>query len=197
MIKGRSKAAGGLSAAAVALALLGAAAPGGARAQDAATETPAAGTTQEPAAAVETEAGTETDAAAEPAGKTAAGSPAAETAPDPAAELAPPPPPATKPTLGAHKGPLTVVSWGGVYSTSQQEAIYRPFTRATGIEIIDKVYAGTLDQIRSQQAGSTKLSFSKRPSLQPASASTGSTSTTSQATSPPACWLRIWSRVPA
>jgi putative spermidine/putrescine transport system substrate-binding protein len=144
MIKGRSKAAGGLSAAAVALALLGAAAPGGARAQDAATEPPAAGTTQEPAT-VETEA--ETDA-----GGTAAGSPAAETTPDPAAEPAPPPPPAAKPTPAAHKGPLTVVSWGGVYSKSQQEAIYRPFTRATGIEISDKVYAGTLDQIRSQQA---------------------------------------------
>jgi putative spermidine/putrescine transport system substrate-binding protein len=148
MIKGRSKAAGGLSAAALALALLGAAAPGGARAQDAAAEPPAAGTTQEPAA-VETETG----AAAEPAGGTAAGSPAAETAPEPAAEPVPPPPPAAKPAPAAHEGPLTVVSWGGVYSTSQQEAIYRPFTRATGIEISDKVYAGTLDQIRSQQAG--------------------------------------------
>lgn len=142
MIKGRNKAAGGLAA--VALALLGAVAPGSTRAQD-------AGTTQEPAAAVETEAGT--DAAAEPASESAAGSPAAEAAPDPAAEPSPPSPPAAKPTPAAPKGPLTVVSWGGVYSTSQEEAIYRPFTRATGIEISDKVYAGTLDQIRSQNAG--------------------------------------------
>jgi putative spermidine/putrescine transport system substrate-binding protein len=145
MIKGTSKAAGGLSAAAVALALLGAAAPDGARAQDAATQTPAAAATQEPAA--QTDAGSEADAAAEPAGETAA-----ETAPGPSAEPAPPPPPAAKPTPAAPKGPLTVVSWGGVYSKSQQEAIYSSFTRTTGIEVSDKVYAGTLDQIRSQQA---------------------------------------------
>ncbi len=157
MIKGKSKAAGGLSAAAVALALLGATVPNNARAQDAAKEPPPAGAAQEPAA-METEA----DKAADPAGETAAGAgsgtpeaaPAAAGDPTPPAPVAKPIPAAPSPAApGGSDGPLTVVSWGGVYSKSQQEAIYHPFTRATGIEISDKVYAGTLDQIRSQQAG--------------------------------------------
>ncbi|WP_340118421.1 extracellular solute-binding protein [Pelagibius sp. 7325] len=47
-------------------------------------------------------------------------------------------------------GPLVVVSWGGVYSQSQEEAIHHPFTRTTGIEISRKVYGGGLDQLRAQ-----------------------------------------------
>ncbi|MEO3429108.1 extracellular solute-binding protein [Pelagibius sp. CAU 1746] len=165
MINGKFEAAGRFSAMAVALALLGAAAPEGARAQE--------------PAAVETKAGTEAgaatepagDAAAEPGGAAPAAAPAEEPAPptpiakpDPAAPATPTPDPdkadpaKTDPAKTGPapsevaQGPLTVVSWGGVYSKSQQEAIFHPFTRATGIEIKDKVYAGTLDQIRSQQA---------------------------------------------
>ena len=48
------------------------------------------------------------------------------------------------------KRPLVVVSWGGAYGKSQEEAILRPFTRATGIAIDSKVYAGDLDLIRAQ-----------------------------------------------
>ncbi|WP_193369986.1 extracellular solute-binding protein [Pelagibius marinus] len=161
MIYGRTRATGGLPAAALVLTLLGVMLPGGGRAQDAATPAPAASAAEEPAT-VETEAGTEAGATTEPsdetAGDTGGGAPAAGA--DPAAAEEPTQPaPVAKPSPAepsGHseaKGPLTVVSWGGVYSKSQQEAIYRPFTRATGIAISDKVYAGTLDQIRSQLAG--------------------------------------------
>ncbi|MEQ8356460.1 MAG: extracellular solute-binding protein [Kiloniellaceae bacterium] len=44
------------------------------------------------------------------------------------------------------------MSWGGIYSKSQNEAIFRPFTRASGIPINSKVYAGNLDEIRAQAA---------------------------------------------
>lgn len=47
-------------------------------------------------------------------------------------------------------GPLLIASWGGAYSKSQEEAIYHPFTRATGIAITRRVYAGGLDDIRGQ-----------------------------------------------
>src|SRR3546814_13497065 len=40
----------------------------------------------------------------------------------------------------------------GVYSQSQEEAVYHAFTRATGIEITRKVYAGGLDDLRGQVA---------------------------------------------
>ncbi|MGF1592230.1 MAG: extracellular solute-binding protein [Kiloniellaceae bacterium] len=49
-------------------------------------------------------------------------------------------------------GPLVVASWGGVYTRSQEEAVFRPFTRATGIEVSRKVYAGDLDAIRELAA---------------------------------------------
>ncbi len=49
-------------------------------------------------------------------------------------------------------GPLAVVSRGGVYAKSQDEAILRPFTRATGIAISAQTYAGGLDQLRAQAA---------------------------------------------
>ncbi|HEY9536119.1 MAG TPA: extracellular solute-binding protein, partial [Kiloniellaceae bacterium] len=47
---------------------------------------------------------------------------------------------------------LLIASWGGVYSQSQEEAVYHAFTRATGIEITRKVYAGGLDDLRGQVA---------------------------------------------
>jgi putative spermidine/putrescine transport system substrate-binding protein len=49
-------------------------------------------------------------------------------------------------------GPLLIASWGGVYSQSQEEAVFRPFTRATGIQITHRVYAGGLDDMRGQVA---------------------------------------------
>lgn len=56
------------------------------------------------------------------------------------------------PEAGTAKGPLAVVSWGGVYAQSQEEAIHHPFTRTTGVEISRKVYGGGLDQLRDQAA---------------------------------------------
>lgn len=82
-----------------------------------------------------------------------AGPPPAE-APGPAAETAPATPAApadAAPTRPAGAGgTLVIASWGGVYTRSQDEAVYRPFSRATGIEISRKVYAGDLDAIRGQ-----------------------------------------------
>lgn len=48
------------------------------------------------------------------------------------------------------QGPLLIASWGGAYSKSQEEGVYHPFTRATGIAITRRVYAGGLDDIRGQ-----------------------------------------------
>lgn len=141
MTKGKLRTAGTagtLATAAIGLMLLGGL-PQAARAQESPTsDTPAA---EEPA--------TEAPATEAPAAE----APAATDAPEPAASdsAAPAETPTAQPDA-TPKGPLTVVSWGGVYSKSQKEAILRPFTRATGIEVSDKVYAGTLDEIRSQQA---------------------------------------------
>ncbi len=121
MTNGKKLAAGLLS-----LVLLGAAAGLGARAQEAAADKPDAAEAASEAPA----------AAAEPA--------PVESLPDAALD-APTETAAPKPKL-----PLVVVSWGGVYSKSQAEAIYRPFTRSTGIEVSRKVYPGGLDLIREQ-----------------------------------------------
>jgi putative spermidine/putrescine transport system substrate-binding protein len=81
------------------------------------------------------------DTAPAPAGETPAAPTESDTGPAAATGEAVPVKPA---------GPLLIASWGGVYSRSQEEAIYRPFTRATGIEITRKVYAGGLDDMRGQ-----------------------------------------------
>jgi putative spermidine/putrescine transport system substrate-binding protein len=117
--------------------LLGLALAGGpvaaARAQEAPPDVPAA-----PAAAAEPAA---SGTAAQPSGDSATPTAAGEAAPaETAGEAAP----------AKAAGPLLIASWGGVYSRSQEEAIYRPFTRTTGIEITRKVYAGGLDDLRGQ-----------------------------------------------
>lgn len=126
---------GVILAAWAAVALAVAQAPGSAAAQDA-PAVPAADSTPEaaPAAAAEP---VETEAS--PAAASGQAAPAAP------ADAAPERP------EGAG-GTLVVASWGGAYSRSQDEAVYRPFTRATGIEISRKVYAGDLDAIRVQIA---------------------------------------------
>ena len=48
--------------------------------------------------------------------------------------------------------PLTVVSWGGPYEDAQSEAIFRPFTDATGIDIRVLGYDGSLGSIRERAA---------------------------------------------
>ena len=45
---------------------------------------------------------------------------------------------------------LTVVSWGGAYTTSQIEAYHKPFTAKTGITINSEDYSGGLAEIKAQ-----------------------------------------------
>ena len=44
---------------------------------------------------------------------------------------------------------LTIVSWGGAYSTSQREAFYKPYAKETGIQITEEEYNGELAKIRA------------------------------------------------
>ncbi|MEM7545220.1 MAG: ABC transporter substrate-binding protein [Pseudomonadota bacterium] len=47
---------------------------------------------------------------------------------------------------------LTVVSWGGVYEAAQRQALFDPFTEATGIRIDSVVYSGGIDSLRDANA---------------------------------------------
>lgn len=82
--------------------------------------------------------------------------PAAPTTPaaaePPAGTAASPAAPAAGGAAPAKANPLLIASWGGAYSRSQEEAVFRPFTRATGIGVTHKVYAGGLDDLRGQVA---------------------------------------------
>lgn len=50
-------------------------------------------------------------------------------------------------------GRLVVVSWGGSYTRSQEEALHKPFAEATGLQIVRQDYRGGLQQIRAQVEG--------------------------------------------
>ncbi len=45
---------------------------------------------------------------------------------------------------------LTIVSWGGVYQTSQREAYFKPFTEETGVAIEEDTYPGDFDEVIEQ-----------------------------------------------
>ncbi len=45
---------------------------------------------------------------------------------------------------------LTIVSWGGAYEASQNEAYFKPFTSKTGTSIKTLTYNGGIDQLRKQ-----------------------------------------------
>jgi len=45
---------------------------------------------------------------------------------------------------------LTVVSWGGAYERSQNEAYFKPFTAVTGIPVIIRQYNGGIEELRDQ-----------------------------------------------
>jgi len=45
---------------------------------------------------------------------------------------------------------ITVVSWGGIYEQAQRQAIYTPFTKATGISIQSVTYNGGIDTIKDR-----------------------------------------------
>ena len=59
------------------------------------------------------------------------------------------------PVLASANDEITVVSWGGVYEAAQRQAIFDPFTNATGIKIKSVTYSGgtTALQTRAQQQG--------------------------------------------
>jgi putative spermidine/putrescine transport system substrate-binding protein len=52
------------------------------------------------------------------------------------------------PTLAADS--LTITSWGGAYQTSQREAFFKPFSKETGVQIIEEEYNGELAKVRAQ-----------------------------------------------
>lgn len=50
---------------------------------------------------------------------------------------------------------LTITSFGGAYATSQREAYYKPFTRETGVAIVEDEYNGELSKVKAMvRAGS-------------------------------------------
>ena len=116
----------------------------------AAAEPAASGTEAQPSGDSATPTAAGEAAPAETAGEAAPAETAGEAAPAETAGEAAPAETAGEAAPAKAAGPLLIASWGGVYSRSQEEAIYRPFTRATGIEITRKVYAGGLDDLRGQ-----------------------------------------------
>jgi putative spermidine/putrescine transport system substrate-binding protein len=48
---------------------------------------------------------------------------------------------------------LRIGTWGGAYARAQREALFEPFSRATGIEIAVRRYDGGLAELRRQVAG--------------------------------------------
>ncbi|GHA55323.1 spermidine/putrescine ABC transporter substrate-binding protein [Amylibacter ulvae] len=57
---------------------------------------------------------------------------------------------ATTLAAGATAGEITVVSWGGAYTTSQVEAYHKPWIAETGNTILSEDYNGGLAEIKSQ-----------------------------------------------
>ena len=51
---------------------------------------------------------------------------------------------------GAVAGDLTVVSWGGAYTKSQEEAYYKPWMARTGHRILSEDYSGGLSEVKAQ-----------------------------------------------
>lgn len=50
----------------------------------------------------------------------------------------------------AEEDPITIVSWGGTYTESQEHAYYEPFTEETGIPIDSVDYDGNFDDVIEQ-----------------------------------------------
>ena len=50
----------------------------------------------------------------------------------------------------ASAGSITAVSWGGAYTKSQIEAYHKPWTAATGHQVVSEDYGGGLAEIKSQ-----------------------------------------------
>ncbi len=44
---------------------------------------------------------------------------------------------------------LTIVSWGGAYSESQREALYKPYAKESGTKIVEEEYNGEIAKIRA------------------------------------------------
>lgn len=52
--------------------------------------------------------------------------------------------------FGAQAQSITVTSYGGAYTKSQQEAMHKPFTAKTGVKVMSEDYNGGLAEIRAQ-----------------------------------------------
>ena len=52
-------------------------------------------------------------------------------------------------THGASAQEITVTSWGGSYSASQREAYYKPFTKETGITVLEDEWDGSIAMVRA------------------------------------------------
>jgi putative spermidine/putrescine transport system substrate-binding protein len=50
----------------------------------------------------------------------------------------------------SHAESITVVSWGGAYTTSQVEAYHKPWMAQTGNTIVSEDYNGGLAEIKAQ-----------------------------------------------
>ncbi|MCB5410411.1 ABC transporter substrate-binding protein [Pseudogemmobacter faecipullorum] len=50
--------------------------------------------------------------------------------------------------LALAEGPLTVTSYGGAYAKSQETAFYKPFTAATGVEILQDEWDGSTARLK-------------------------------------------------
>ena len=55
-------------------------------------------------------------------------------------------------TVSARGEPITIVSWGGPYEEAQTEAIFRPFSETTGIDVKVLSYDGSIDSYRERAA---------------------------------------------
>ncbi|WP_137391845.1 ABC transporter substrate-binding protein [Rhodoligotrophos defluvii] len=55
----------------------------------------------------------------------------------------------------AQQRPLTVVSWGGAYQEAQKKVYFEPFTKETGIQLIDESWDGGIGVLRSKVEGGT------------------------------------------
>ncbi|MFK8251843.1 ABC transporter substrate-binding protein [Ancylobacter terrae] len=54
---------------------------------------------------------------------------------------------------GASARDLTVVSWGGKYQEAQREFMFGPFTKATGLKLVDEYWDGGVGTLRTKIKG--------------------------------------------
>ena len=58
---------------------------------------------------------------------------------------------AATPAAPADGKQITIVSWGGAYQESQRKAYYEPYTKETGIKVIEEEYDGELGKVKAMK----------------------------------------------